>query len=1519
MRFLIQLGTMVCVIFAPEGFAASRSTKGPSSSQDRASTSLVEKYDANDDGKLNADELAAARKEAEQRMLLKLYDKNGDDKLDRKEKKAIQADVQRQYQELLGKYDRNDNGKLDSQEEETARKDARKKLLTQIERANAATSRASASPPQSVSPKRNAAPETKTTGAIPVFTDKGRHGVVADADEFGLSPAFQELTRRYGLTQEGLASAGPLSVSLPGGNLQVEIVLLRYGPSPLTVQIALQYFAGLPGSGDLAPGWAASFLSPDVASWQPASPSQSPAGDFASFIADGGKTVLQKFDSRKQLVEAVYCNAYRIGLERDSKGRILSMKDSAGRTAQFTYSPEGLLTEIRSSQSGNWKFSYDAKKRISRVQGPNNFLADVAYDAEWRVASLRGPTQLALGYGSPADPQAATVTVRRDGAPVKVFAMAKPPARWISIGVENGPRIVYQFDENNRLTELSDSLKRVERFRYGADGKLVEHIQPDGGRTTIEYDSAGHPKKITSPSGLVTGLEYDSHGRLVREKDSGGLDRAYAYDAQGRKVSRTEAGAGAIQYTYSAEGHLIEEARPNLRIRNFYDSLGRWVKSDNGYNRCEFLWSDRGEFKGARWNGRDETQYEHDARGRLTAYVELGRKYQYLWSDDDRLERVVAPSGKATQLKYDATGQLTDVEFPGDLRMRCRKDAAGNLILKDRIATEIQIFPDAAGRPVRFVNGRGQEVQTAFDDMNRPVQITGADQAGGSMSFDKAGRLTRIQAVGFEQALQYDPSDYVVKIADSRFGGAVTHEYDARHRRVATVTPSFGKISYGYDEAGHLQSIADPAGGLFTFSCRPDGQRTSLMYPNKIKVNYSYDPDGRLVKTQLLAPNGQELSSLAYEYDKSGQRIAQRDAKQRGWKISLDADGQIGSVDYGNGQISKVGYDDHGNILQDGEQSWKYDRSNKLIQKGSETFLYDADGNLVEKSGNPPVKYRYDSLNRLVGLEKGPQSVAYQYDPLGRRVAKKAGEKETFYFLDGDAVLFEFGRNKKIQKFFVPGEQLDEVVEVQLADGEKLYPIQDGMRNVRWIADAGGNLLAEIDFGLWGDLAGNVPLLAKMGRGFTGREFDPESGLYYLRARYYDPFLRRFLTIDPDDGDIGMPLTTHPYLYVLNNPAQFMDPYGMWESPFTKIIKAPGRALSAVGSTVKSAYNTVTGTISGVVNGIRDKGVGGYVGDKLSDAGGKFMQGVSDTLSSAGSLAHGNAAEAADASPDKLGEYQQSRPEAVKNAEQGLSDLTGKVSPEASNIYDAVNIASNPNQQEQAQQAGEFYVKNVKDGANSVIGAGGKLTGKGIKEGIGMPESKNLLGQAVDKGIDKGVDKATDFVKITGGPPPPRPPKKPAGNSGGDESPECPPPPKEPADGGAGGETPPSRPPAEKPPPSGPDDADLETAMIFAGIDPDSVKNPAGGYNLSSQQVLVVLITYVVMNHPEMLENPGDGGAEPSGEQAGQSTAQGAAQAAAQNAAQSAAQNAAQNAGRPPGGGGPPPGVGGGCGGPCGR
>ncbi len=85
---------------------------------------------------------------------------------------------------------------------------------------------------------------------------------------------------------------------------------------------------------------------------------------------------------------------------------------------------------------------------------------------------------------------------------------------------------------------------------------------------------------------------------------------------------------------------------------------------------------------------------------------------------------------------------------------------------------------------------------------------------------------------------------------------------------------------------------------------------------------------------------------------------------------------------------------------------------------------------------------------------------------------------------------------------------------------------------------------------------------------FTGKEFDAETGLYYYGARYYDPVIGRFISVDPTAGVPFNPQTWNRYIYPLNNPYKDVDPDGElepWSLSVHETVDRINRESDALG------------------------------------------------------------------------------------------------------------------------------------------------------------------------------------------------------------------------------------------------------------------------------------------------------------------------------------------------------------------
>ncbi len=111
--------------------------------------------------------------------------------------------------------------------------------------------------------------------------------------------------------------------------------------------------------------------------------------------------------------------------------------------------------------------------------------------------------------------------------------------------------------------------------------------------------------------------------------------------------------------------------------------------------------------------------------------------------------------------------------------------------------------------------------------------------------------------------------------------------------------------------------------------------------------------------------------------------------------------------------------------------------------------------------------------------------------------------------------------------------------------GNLTYFGYDGQGSIRYVLDhpAAATILSAFDYDAYGNLLAGAPTDANLYR-YTAQPWDPDLGLYYLRARYYQPTLGRFLTGDSYEGSQTDPLSLHKYLYCQGDPVNGTDPTG---------------------------------------------------------------------------------------------------------------------------------------------------------------------------------------------------------------------------------------------------------------------------------------------------------------------------------------------------------------------------------------
>jgi RHS repeat-associated protein len=460
----------------------------------------------------------------------------------------------------------------------------------------------------------------------------------------------------------------------------------------------------------------------------------------------------------------------------------------------------------------------------------------------------------------------------------------------------------------------------------------------------------------------------------------------------------------------------------------------------------------------------------------------------------------------------------------------------------------------------------------------------------GDSSYDSYGSLEKISnSEKGEVCYQYDPI-HRLQAAHYSNGPHFSYSYDY-NSRLKTIDGPHGKTLFSHHLSGQVEEVTLPSGKKITYRYDTGGHLTELVYPDGESVHYTYDARGRLreVKskgglskyeyddlTNLILketlPNGIS-TSYVYDGDLNISEVSHVDgegALLTKYQYSYDAKGNCNTLkeirpnhtilttyrydsldrlvyrESDDGTFERYTYDPIGNRLskETHEESihYVYDHHNRLIQEGEIDYSYDSFGNLTQKkSPSFQIRYSYDPTGKLISFEEGSQSVKFEYDGLGQRISKTVNGKTTYFINDPIAplsrVLMEVNSEGEVKKYIYGLSRF--AVEEERAHSYFLYSHPG--KSISHLIDEQGKVhpLKYDSFGISSD---HPPQLSY---GFNGEEKDCETGLIFLRQRYYDPSMGRFISPDFLIGDLTNPQTLNPYIFVLNNPISYIDPNGL--------------------------------------------------------------------------------------------------------------------------------------------------------------------------------------------------------------------------------------------------------------------------------------------------------------------------------------------------------------------------------------
>lgn len=789
------------------------------------------------------------------------------------------------------------------------------------------------------------------------------------------------------------------------------------------------------------------------------------------------------------------------------EGRVASYRNGAGQVRSYAYNSNGDLASITDPTSRVTTFTYDAPGRTPAVTMPSGARTLLANGPA-------GPTRLtnALGASTP-DPDDFTtrITYTDSGLAQSVIDPMGRATLFAHDSQGNLTRITnplgaatpdpddhvttLAYDAMGRPTLARDALGHDTRLEWDTRGRVRRTVLPDGSSSTYAYDLAGRITSQTDPAGRTTRFAYDDAGRLERIVDPSGAVTRYEYDSMSRLVALVDANGHATRYEHTDCGLVSKTTWPDASFESYtYDGAGRLAtRTDRRQIVSTFSYFDDGRLQSLTFSdGSPALSYTYDDDGRLLTATQATRTLTLTRDLAGQVTTEHNAPGPPVTFSYFDDGRLRDVRLDGTLAYSYEYDGAGRLQHIRRGPHTFTFAHDQAYRRASLEFPNGLSTSYSYDDLSRLTSLVtrlgSAERLRFDYELDAASNRTRKTGPGFDEAYAYDSVDRLTRVTRTgSHAGLWRFEYDPVGNRLVEQLDQ-DATRWQHDNANRLLNVTgggpllfrgqlDESAGVTLSSVSVNNVPATLLPGNAFEARLSTTPGPNTVTVRATDGSGNTRTNI-YRVDNGGR---------------------------------------------------------------TETWSYNPNGNTTQRTTTSGTwTYEWTALNQLARVARDGVEVArFEYDPVGRRLAKIDGTVTTTYTYAGADILRESRHEggSTAARLYVHGPAIDEPLAFE--DGSGLTCLHaDGLGSLVATSAPDGTLTVTRDYDAFGN-----PLTGATtdGYAFTGREWDPETRLYYYRARYYDPSTGRFLSEDP----IGFAGGVNFYAYVHNNPASLVDPLGL--------------------------------------------------------------------------------------------------------------------------------------------------------------------------------------------------------------------------------------------------------------------------------------------------------------------------------------------------------------------------------------
>ena len=616
---------------------------------------------------------------------------------------------------------------------------------------------------------------------------------------------------------------------------------------------------------------------------------------------------------------------------------------------------------------------------------------------------------------------------------------------------------------------------------------------------------------------------YDKQGNLVQVKSSLENEKAqyvqYVYDEQGNKVRQFTGMTGPLTVTVAA----VENAKDDAGKDTFTYGGKTYAVLVTGKKKSDTI---------------RETKYVYDTKNRLVSYTDPeGRTETYTYDCNSNLTKTVDKNGNTLKNTYDNKNRLTErtakeKKTGKETVHTYRYNAYGDVAVQDD--TQF-VYGDVSGQVTKET--------TKLTKNKDVVKNYTYDSKGNKSTFSvKAGEDTKLSL-----SYEYDGSSRLIAVKDSEGNRAVSYAYDTEGSLSERQAANGLKTTYGYDYQNRLTSMTNETGkgvvSKYSSTYLKNGQKaeevSTVMDKNgkstKKTAAYTYDMLGRITRE---TKTGRE--DISYTYDANNNR-KQMTIGNKTTAYQYNKNDELLRTDTLHTDTEKNDVVIYKND-KNGNQLATVNRS-EIPAEAKDTSYIDVDVTLGDNQLNDNVVNHYNALNQLTETLTKNYKVSFTYDAEGLRTGKTVNGEKTVYVWDGDQVVMELSKGGAVQKRYIRGNDL--VYADKGENTEKTYYVTDMHGNVVQLLDESGNVTKTYEY----DSFGNEVKPEKKDENpyrYCGEYYDKETEEVYLRARYYEPGVGRFITRDTYTGESDEPLSLHLYTYCANDGVNAWDPSGHW-------------------------------------------------------------------------------------------------------------------------------------------------------------------------------------------------------------------------------------------------------------------------------------------------------------------------------------------------------------------------------------